>query len=67
MVERIDLFERLMGGDQKRLRHRESKRLGSLEIDDKLELGRLHNRQLRGFLAFEDTSNVGAGLTRGFG
>src|SRR5215471_21838970 len=35
-----------------------------LVVDDKLELRRLHDRQLGGLRAFEDAARVNAGLTK---
>ena len=43
----------------------ETERLGGLEVDHELELGRLHNRQISRLLAFEDASGINAGLTIG--
>src|SRR5262249_52886118 len=39
------------------------KGLGGAEIDHKLELGRLHHRQVGGFCAFENASGIDASLT----
>ena len=36
---------------------------GGLEVDDKLELGRLHDRQVGRFSAFENAANIDANLT----
>src|SRR5262245_20130995 len=41
------LFDHLVGGDDERLRNGEADRPGGLMIDDQLELGRLHDRQVR--------------------
>jgi hypothetical protein len=41
------LFDHLVGGREQRLRHGEAERPGRLGVDDKLELGRLHDRQVR--------------------
>ena len=38
-----------------------------LEVDDQLELGRLHDRQIGRLLALEDATGVDAGLTIGIG
>ena len=38
----------------------EAERLGGLEIDDQLELGRLLDRQVGGLLALEDATGVDA-------
>ena len=45
-----DLFDHLVRGDEKRLRHGEPERIRSLEIDRQLELGRrLHRKVARRF------------------
>jgi hypothetical protein len=41
-------FDHLVGDGQQRRRHSEAEHRGGLGIDDKLELGRLHDRQVRG-------------------
>ena len=38
------LFDHLVGGGEQGLRERQAKRLGRLEVEDKLEFGRLLNR-----------------------
>ena len=40
--------------------HGQSKRLGDLDVDDQLELGRLINRQICRFLALEHPTGVGS-------
>ena len=40
----------------------EAERLGGLEIDDELELGRLHHRQVGRLLALENAADIDAGL-----
>ena len=44
------------------MRHGEAERLGGLEVDDQLELGRLLDRQISRLGAFEDLSGVSADL-----
>ena len=44
-------------------RHGEAERLGGLEVDHQLELGRLHDRQVGRLLAFEDAAGIDAELT----
>jgi hypothetical protein len=46
-------------------RNGDAKCLSGLEVDHKLELGRLHNRQVGSFLAFENSPD-GAGQVQGF-
>jgi hypothetical protein len=38
------LLDHLIGTDKQRGRERDAERLGGLEVDDQLELGRLHDR-----------------------
>ena len=45
------LLDHLVGGGQQRFRDDEAERLGGLEVDDELEAGRLHDRQVDGLLA----------------
>jgi hypothetical protein len=42
------LLDDLIGGHKQALWHFEAERLCSLEVDDKLELGRLHDREVDG-------------------
>ena len=59
------LFDHLVSEGEKRRRHGEAKHPGRLGIDDKLELGRLHDRQVRWLGALEDAASVDADLTIG--
>jgi hypothetical protein len=43
----------------------EAERLGSLEVDDKLEFCGLHYRKVARLLAFENPASIDAGLTVG--
>ena len=44
-------------------RHVEAEHPGGLVVDDQLELGRLHDRQVRGLGALEDAAGIDADLT----
>jgi hypothetical protein len=55
------LFDHLIGGVQQAVRYVEAERLGGLEVDDKLVLGRRLHRQVGGFLALENPAGVDAG------
>ena len=52
------LFDHLVGEREQPIRHIEAERLGGLEVEHKLELGRLHHRQVRGLLAFENAARM---------
>src|SRR5262245_31149942 len=56
------LLNHLVGGSEQFVRHGEAERLGRLEVDHKLELGRLHDWQVSGLLAFENAADIDAGL-----
>src|SRR5262245_52759121 len=55
-------FDHLVGDGEQLWGHSEAEHRGGLGVDDKLELARLHNRQVRGLLALEDAAGIGAGL-----
>ena len=61
-LSKASLFDHLVGEQLHRNRHFEAQRLRCLEVDHELELGRLHNRKIRGFLAFENTARINACL-----
>src|ERR1700730_2696722 len=58
-------FDHLVGAGEDRGRDREAELLRGLEIDDQLEPRRLFDRQIGGFLALEDPSNVNAEPVKG--
>src|SRR6516165_7548990 len=53
-------FDHLVGQREQRWRNFQPERPGSLEIDDELELGRLHHRQLAGLFAPENSRGIKA-------
>src|SRR5439155_17477767 len=57
----LHLLDDLVRPEQERLRHRESERLGGLEVDDQLELGRLLDGQIPGLRTLENLVHVGGG------
>src|SRR5262249_6783702 len=57
-------FDHLVGASEQRLRHGEAERFGGLEIDRKLELGRLRDRQVSRLCASENATDIGTGLAK---
>jgi hypothetical protein len=55
------LFDHLVGAGEQRLRHGEAEGLSGRQVDHQLELGRLLDRQVGGFGAFEDPDRVYSG------
>src|ERR1700681_3079235 len=49
--KRTRLFDDLVGDSRERWRHLDAERLGGLEVDRQLEIGRQHDRQIAGLLA----------------
>jgi hypothetical protein len=56
------LFDHLVGECQDFWRHIQAEHLGSFEIDDEVELGRLHDGEVGGLRAFENTAGVDSDL-----
>ena len=57
------LFDHLVGGEQQTGRHLETERSGGSQIDDQLELGRLHHWQFGRLRTGEDLASLDADLT----
>src|ERR1700737_2989055 len=55
------LFDHLVGTSKKRCRNVQTERLCGLEVDDKLELGRLLDRKLASALACKDSGDISRG------
>jgi hypothetical protein len=60
-------FDYLVGAGEQIVRNYKAERFGRLEIDNGLELGRLHNRKVGGFLSLEDAAGVESDLPVRFG
>src|SRR5271165_345702 len=56
------LFDHLVGAGQYCRQHVEAQCLGSFEVDDKLEFGRLLDRQVTGLFTLEDAIDIGCCL-----
>src|SRR5215510_10540888 len=56
-------FDHLVGAGEQRWRHSEAEYPCRRVIDDKLELGGLHNRQVRRFCTLEDATSIDTDLT----
>src|SRR5262249_3155726 len=60
----VGSFDHLVGLREQRRRDVEAKHPGSLGVDDQLELGRLHDRQVRRLRALQDAAGIDADLTQ---
>jgi hypothetical protein len=61
-VGELGLFDHLVGAREHGGRYGEPERLGGPEVDNKLDLRDLLDRQMSGLLAFENAASVYAGL-----
>src|SRR5262249_59373036 len=60
-------FDHLVGEREQRRRNLQAQRLGGAQIDDKMKLGLLQDRQVCRFLALENPAAVDAGLPERIG
>src|SRR5215468_11377632 len=58
-------FDHLVGAGEQRWRHRQAENPRGLIVDDQLELGRLRDRQVAGFFAFQHAAGVDTSLPIG--
>ena len=56
------LFDHLAGFDEQRRWHRQSERLGRLQIDHEIEFDRLEHRQVCWLFPLEDPADIGSGV-----
>src|SRR5262249_17719241 len=64
---RFTSFDYLVGACRERRRYLDPERLRGFQIDDELELGRLHDWQVGRLLALEDARGIEIDLTVGVG
>src|SRR5213595_1323928 len=55
-------LDHLIGTREQRRRHFETERTGGRQVEDELELGRSHNRQVGWLNPFENTDGIGTHL-----
>src|SRR6266567_1765353 len=61
-LRRSASFNHLVGGNEQLVRHGKVEQPRGLPVDDKFELGRLHDWQVRRLCSSEDAADIGAGL-----
>jgi hypothetical protein len=66
-ITRAGSFEYLVGEGHQIVREFHPERLGCLEVDHELELGRLHDRQISGLGALQNSAGINANLAIHFG
>src|SRR5262245_27510699 len=63
-ITRAASLDHLVGSGEQLIRHREAEHPRGPGVDDQLELGRLHDRQIRRLRALEDAAGIDADLTK---
>ena len=58
------LFDHLIGGSDQGRRNGEAEHRRGPGVDDQLELGRLHDRQIRRLRALEDAAGIDSNMTK---
>jgi hypothetical protein len=58
---RRGLFDHLVGAPDQRVGNVDAERLAGLQVDDQFDLGCLLDRQVGGFVAFENPTGIDAG------
>ena len=61
-VGKSGLFDQLTGLAEQCRWHRQFERLGRLQIDQEIEFGRQHDRQVGRLFALEDAADIGSGV-----
>ena len=65
-VRKAELFDYLIGGGDQGRRNGKAEHPRGPGVDDQLELGRLHDRQIRRLRALEDAAGIDSDLTGAF-
>src|SRR6516225_1325180 len=64
MQQKARLFDHLIDTGEQLRRHLDAERPGRLQVDDELEFGRLHDREVCGLHALEDSAGIVADLAK---